>query len=285
MNCFYPLLNEGGELSLNSSYEKLIRYAKDNHIPLKISFETFKNGYLSGNYESVDQYLSSYYSLLKPEVDETTSRHEFAIPKWYYNTGLTLPRKPNYSKYKLLSNVKVGDVIFEANGGFGITGHIAIVEGEFYDKKLGVNYIRVIEAIADGVVRSVLDDERIVDKDVAVLRAQKHQAITQNAVDFCISQLGKSYCLDLCKDTSKNEKDWYCSELVWAAYYNSGLNLETSSTYNEPGISPRDLKSSYSLSVVDILHEDKKNRLLPMYLLFVAIVFMIRRCMKKGKKY
>ena len=67
---------------------------------------------------------------------------------------------------------------------------------------------------------------------------------------FAVSQLGKGYRLDLGKNTSGNEKDWYCSELVWAAYKNQGVDLETSS--GEPGVTPRDLLNSsltYSVNI------------------------------------
>lgn len=138
-----------------------------------------------------------------------------------------------------------GDIIFEAEGGFGITGHIAIVEGRFYDSKQKKYYYRIIEAIDQGVVRSVLDDERVDDKDVSIYRVKGSTAEQRNkAVNFCISQLGKPYFLDFKKDRSENQKDWYCSELVWAAYKNQGIDIETSDFLNEPGVTPRDIKNS-----------------------------------------
>ncbi|MGN0593640.1 MAG: hypothetical protein ACI4I6_00645 [Hominimerdicola sp.] len=62
---------------------------------------------------------------------------------YYYNTGTSCPKKASYGKHykipntnhytrSLLKSVKKGDIIYEAAGGFGITGHIAIVEGKFY---------------------------------------------------------------------------------------------------------------------------------------------------------
>jgi len=52
---------------------------------------------------------------------------------------------------------------------------------------------------------------------------------------FCVGQLNKSYMIDFKKDTSAAEKDWYCSELVWAGYYIQGIDIETTGLYNEPG--------------------------------------------------
>ena len=44
---------------------------------------------------------------------------------YYYNTGNSCPSLAIYSRYNLLSNIQKGDVIYEANGGGGYTGHIA----------------------------------------------------------------------------------------------------------------------------------------------------------------
>lgn len=63
-----------------------------------------------------------------------------------------------------------------------------------------------------------------------------------NAVSFCVGQIGKGYSLDLGHDTSTSEADWYCSELVWAAYKAQGIELETNSTL--PGITPHELRDS-----------------------------------------
>jgi len=42
--------------------------------------------------------------------------------------------------------------------------------------------------------------------------------------------------------------NWYCSELVWAVYYNLGIDIETTNLINEPGITPRDIKNSSEVS-------------------------------------
>ncbi|MBQ9862641.1 MAG: hypothetical protein IJM28_01905, partial [Lachnospiraceae bacterium] len=63
--------------------------------------------------------------------------------------------------------------------------------------------------------------------------------------------LGKKYSLDFAKDTSSSEKDWYCSELVWAAYKNQGIDIEVAGN-GEPGVTPRDLRNSsltYTVSI------------------------------------
>lgn len=120
-----------------------------------------------------------------------------------------------------------------------------IVEGIYYDTKYKQSYIRIIEATMNGVGRSVLDDDRVDDKDVMILKVKgASKSNISGAIAFCKSQIGKKYYLDFEKNTSRNEKNWYCSELVWAAYYNEGINIETTGKIIEPGVTPRDIKRS-----------------------------------------
>ena len=49
----------------------------------------------------------------------------------------------------------------------------------------------------------------------------------------------KKYKLDLTnRGIDENQKSWYCSRLVWAAYKNQGIDIETTGSINEPGITP-----------------------------------------------
>lgn len=166
----------------------------------------------------------------------------FKANQYYYKTGLSCPKQATYSKYKLLERVRKGDIIYEALGAGGIAGHIAIVEG-VYDRGDGTKYIRLIEAIGDGgVCRSILDDKRADDKAAYVLRVKgADQGIINRAVDFCVAQLGKAYRLDFKHDYNRYEAHWYCSEVVWAAYFVQGINVETTGSLNEQGITPRDI--------------------------------------------
>lgn len=183
--------------------------------------------------------------------DNSRSSSSSGSSKYYYNIGEYCPDYVTYNKYNLLSVVKKGDIIYEANGGFGITGHIAIVEGMFY-RFNGTPYIRLIEAIDVGVVRSLLDDTRFDDKAVTVLRVSGATSeMIDDAVAFCKGELGSSYALDLAKDASSSETNWYCSELVWAAYYNQGINVEVSSL-GEPGITPHDILNSSKTYTINV---------------------------------
>lgn len=246
-------------LSLRSAYTNVMNYAEKIGVDLGMTYDDFVSNYQN---QGVLSYEQEYYKVLRPqtfekvviggnEVQSASSSSSSGGKIYYYDTGTSCPKQATYGKYKLLQNVKKGDIIFEGNGGFGITGHIAVVEG-IYSRGDGTQYIRLIEAIENGVVRSILDDKRVVDKDVTVLRVTS-ATTTQinNAVSFCVSQLGKKYKLDFAKDTSKNEKDWYCSELAWAAYKNQGIDIEVGGI-NEPGITPRDIKRCKKVSTISI---------------------------------
>ncbi len=117
------------EEKLEKAYENVINYAYANAIPLDLSLDTFLEEFKASKTLDIAEYENTYYSIL-------TTRQPAILPnssggsKWYYNTGTTLPHSANYSKYKLLDSVKKGDIIYESKGGFGITGHTAIVEGK-----------------------------------------------------------------------------------------------------------------------------------------------------------
>lgn len=231
--------------ALRDGYEEIMSYARESNIPLEMTYRDFVNGFREQAYPSVDAYLNVYYSLLQPQNGIST--RSGGNSEWYYNTGTSLPDNatPNYSKYNLLETVKKGDTIYEAKGFYSITGHTMIVEGIFYDENFDTHYVRVIEAIGAGVVRSVLDDSRVDARDVSIHRvADATTSDIDDAVNFCIGELGSSYSLDFAKDYSSSETDWYCSEVVWAGYYNQGIDIETKGWLNEPGITPRDITRS-----------------------------------------
>lgn len=205
------------------------------------------NSYSQSNSVSIDDIGKNEYEEIGTYNNIGTDETDFSSlssgsSPYYYNSGLDCPKEASYGKYNLLDNVKKGDVLFDAKGGHGITGHISIVEGIFTSKD-GTRYIRIIEAIGVGVVRGILDDNRIDEREVTVLRvAPATEKDKEGAVNFCISQLGKSYRLDFTKDTSPNEKHWYCSELVWASYKNQNIDIEDKSIISGPGVTPRDVR-------------------------------------------
>ena len=264
-------------LTIEQAYENVMSYASERGIDLSMTMQDFVDNY---NGQSITAYEQSYYKLFKAGsiadssflgridtdkfeiinfkggVADTQSASSSSSGSksggYYYNTGTSCPSKATYSKYNLLNTVKKGDIIYEAAGFFYIAGHIAVVEG-VYSRPGGGKYIRVIEAIDDGVVRSILDDTRIDERDGYVLRVKNASTgVINNAVSFCVGELGSSYSLDFAHDRSSSETDWYCSELAWAAYKNQGIDIETTGWLNEPGITPRDIYRSSKMSSVSI---------------------------------
>ena len=246
------------------------------------SFEDFQKEYEYSykEYEvSLDEYIASYQRLL----DESTLLHSRGAGyHWSYNIGtninnLTFEALPLYTRNGFLENgLRPGDIIFEQDRAWGIAHHVAIVEGIYTethlinDKEETFTYIRLIEAMADGVVYGLLDDERADRTGVTVLRPKDTNNRQMNAaVAFARSQIGKPYSLFaslLDRDRTYERKDWYCSMLVWAAYMNAtvegnvrpyvseddpaftGINLETTSTM--PGVTPKEIKDSSALKEI-----------------------------------
>lgn len=257
--------NKNGELEIDKiekDYRELVtKYEKKGYV-VNLSWDEYEETILQGMEIDIYSYLE------KPKTSTTTDsflmkqssnmlRSSGDRSSYYYNTGTKRPFQCNYSKYYLLSKAKKGDIFYKANGGKGITGHVGIVEGKYYVTNGGY-YIRIIEATPGyGVKRGVLDDTRADEGDVTLLRPIVRHEVIKPSVEFCVSQLGKGYDLDFNKDYSKSEKDWYCSELVWAGYKNQGVDLETTGSLNEPGITPRDLLRSDKTATIDMYHSSK----------------------------
>lgn len=82
---------------------------------------------------------------------------------------------------------------------------------------------------------------------------QKH-----DAVDFFISQLGKPYdVLHFPPHSSKNSKNWYCSELAWAAYKNAGIDLIAKVGQM---IKPSEIYSSNKTTVVSVSNTKQSSQ-------------------------
>jgi len=45
------------------------------------------------------------------------------------------------------------------------------------------------------------------------------------------------------KDPSPDAEAWYCSELVWAAYYNQGIDIDRSGNRYPPYVGPTEISS------------------------------------------
>ena len=176
--------------------------------------------------------------------------------EYYYNTGGKGKDAATYDRYLLLRCVENGDIIYESEGGGGLTGHIAVVH-KFITHTI-YNYsttgprvvteIQLIEAIDKGVCYGLLDDKRCDDKGVSILRSKQLTSAKWSSIRYFLEkQIGKDYLLVLFrKNTSINSKTWYCSELVWAAYMYAGIDISKQSN-GEPGITPHDINGNTAL--------------------------------------
>jgi uncharacterized protein YycO len=161
-------------------------------------------------------------------------------------------------------NLKPGDIMFETVYTFLIYVHTLMFIR--YDAK-NDSYI-FIEAPANSVVRyESFSLEEISDpshyKFGRVQSASEQQI--QNAILFAERQLGKRFQIEFLwpkncdpTDTSDIYADaWYCSELIWAAYYNcnhhpdeeifgDGIDID----YNKgPFVKPRDIRRDLDVKV------------------------------------
>lgn len=248
---------------LLSAYEEVIDYADTLRVDYEFTYNSFKLNYISfrGSLNEYVEALKESLDLITLEQSELpnktvvlssgSSSSSSGSDNWYYNTGLTLPQKGDYTSCNVVASVNKGDIIFESEGSGGLTGHIAVVEGVYYSTEHNQYFIRVIEAIADGVVRSVLDCQRLIDRGGHVYRVTG--ATTSDAddvIDFMIAQLGKDFWVDLAyKNCYTWQADWYCSQLAYCAYKSTGFNIEYYyynslgiKVWGEFGITPRDIR-------------------------------------------
>lgn len=240
------------EEELLAAYVTILDYAASIGISLEyLSFELFQAEFEKSNPSSLAAFIEQYLDTLRlqaiaapegnasgealdePPFDPFFGGGDLA---YYYNTGLYLPPQATYGYYLLLPNIRKGDIIHEDAGGpFGLLGHSAIVEGRFFCTTRRIFFVRLIEAIEMGVVRSILDDRRIDERLGSVIRVtDATPAQIHDAVQFIVGQLGKPYPIIssnrpwhlIGRNALASSTTWYCSELVWAAYLRQGINID-----------------------------------------------------------
>lgn len=149
-------------------------------------------------------------------------------------------RLPIYEFSELYNDLNVGDIIYETKTIFWNAGHNALITAT--DKERNVkngestkncmyfngaqHYVETIEAVGSGVRYGFLDDDRFVRYGVKILRATNAYYFRYPAVSFAKEQFGKPYSLDISRSNSSiDSNEWYCSELVWAAYNYSSWDI------------------------------------------------------------
>lgn len=170
--------------------------------------------------------------------------------KWYYNCP-ELAKNNAYGVYDLLgSSVTSGDIVMDEDGLFGLTGHTGIVVGHFYSSIFQSYYVRVVEAVIDGVCYGILCDERVEQRDSYVYRVNTTTTKRIAAVEWACDQLGKPYLIVSGSNVNAQRANWYCSLLCYASYAAQSLYLVSYSDYQI--LPPRTLINSSYLTMMDI---------------------------------
>ncbi|MCK4394057.1 VWA domain-containing protein [Candidatus Bipolaricaulota bacterium] len=132
----------------------------------------------------------------------------------------------------------LGDVLYDPTFLGERAGHVGLYVGGG----------RVIEALKVGVRETSIAtwDERT---EAMLLDVSATFEVREEAVDFARGQLGKPYDFNWTqKNPDYNEPRWYCSELVWAAYFNQGVNLEY--TPDQWAVTPSEIVMSPLVEIV-----------------------------------
>lgn len=130
-----------------------------------------------------------------------------------------------------LSQLEVGDIILTKEA---IANSQYIIPGYWDHAAIYIGNSQLIEAWGAGV--------RIMPVDItheasaaAIYRVYTTTAVKQAAVNFAKTQVGKPYDISFAfwpGSKSVRSAFWYCSELVWAAYYLKGVDIDATSGYS-----------------------------------------------------
>jgi hypothetical protein len=113
--------------------------------------------------------------------------------------------------------LQLGDILYDIDANAGL-GHVGIYVGNG----------EVVEARREGVQKYNIEAWDYPNREnVYVLRVRTSDEIRSKAVEFAKAQIGKAYDGNWRqKNSDPNSPSWYCSELVWAAYKNQGIDIE-----------------------------------------------------------
>lgn len=239
-------------------YQQTVEAMAEYNIEMPYSFEEFCDGYYM-----LEMDLQSYCDFLVAEANGTICMADYEISPMsssddedYIIKGETAnPNSSNFDPeitpssalqrdihYDVCdfdySAIQEGDLVIETATVYNDMGHSAFVydtnkraSGRIHGRS---TYIQVIEAVLGGVQFGFLDDNRMVDFGVVIIRPKNtNTSIVEDAKYFHWCQLGKPYSLPLDEgrvNTSINSGSWYCSELNYAAYYYAGLSIASPSS-------------------------------------------------------
>ncbi len=215
------------QVDLNiQDYTTLLINVAQGQINLSDFYATIDDGIDITPMSSVADYILK--NTYDPEVDDPD-----ITPYSYFRS---FPDKDLKESEKLFdfSTIKEGDIILETKTILMDSGHTAFVydtEKKAYTSNEGtdtITYIETIEAVPNVVSFGYLSQERFINYGVVILRVTSDSAIIAKAKEFVYQQLGKTYNLPTTARVNYdiNSDEWYCSELINAAYFYAGINLD-----------------------------------------------------------
>ena len=164
------------------------------------------------------------------------------IPVYYDREELPASEQQNYVPW-YTSHVQMGDIVWDTISEVVIDfndfiTHMGMIVnpnkvGKYTDESGAIRYfhfVETIEAFAGGVRFGFLDDDRVLQCGTKVLRvAGASETARRNAVEFCMDQYDEAYDLDLFETNynvpGNGRSRWYCTQLVFAAYYHQNIDL------------------------------------------------------------
>lgn len=227
------------DLKNETLFQYYKQYVTKNDLSPDFSFENFVDFFNQTGLEFkefYDQYISDRSTII-PAVTSFSSSADadkYMLSSTFYETTPISLFKNGAPLYNALSysNVRVGDILFEDKiENFHHMGVVVDTNHSFTNVVGTYNtYIQTIEAVnsQNGVQYGYLDDARVIDHNVKILRYNVRVLTLSEQNNICYfleQQLGKAYSIHSPLNTSINATSWYCTELVWCAYEFIGLCL------------------------------------------------------------
>ena len=228
--------------------EVLFKYYTDylncSNRQTEYSFQEFEDNYYSFcSNESISNYID--YALVNEIADDSNNlRSHSGSADGKFQLGCSKENPTSGSRFQngvpfyncnFYDRIQRGDIFLENDLGHfyhvGIVTNLAYPVTQFSSQN---TYIQVIEAIdnSNGVQFGYLDDQRIIENKVEIYRYG--QGVTESQFNliyaFLDEQIGDQYELHNHVHTSYYCDDWYCGELVYAAYNYAGINVAPSFT-------------------------------------------------------
>jgi uncharacterized protein YycO len=136
-----------------------------------------------------------------------------------------------------LTNIKPGDIIVTCSIETPIPGH-------WHHTSIYIGNGSAIGSFYGGVITYPIEYLKY-KSQVMILRVNTSDEIRERAVEFAESKVG--YPFNWMMLDKKQGNSYYCSELIWAAYYNASnwkINLDSIDTVSNTPIFPDDIASS-----------------------------------------